>query len=31
MHELEVYKDDDSDILIEPFAVPLAEIEVWES
>ena len=31
LHELEVYKDDDSDILIEPFAVPLAEIEVWES
>ncbi|WP_409564101.1 DUF6984 family protein [Methylobacterium sp. J-068] len=29
LHELEVYKDDGSTILIQPFAVPLAEIEVF--
>jgi hypothetical protein len=28
LHELEVYKDDGSAILIQPFAIPLAEIEV---
>ena len=28
LHELEVYKDDGSDILIGPYEVPLAEIEV---
>ncbi|MDB5647466.1 hypothetical protein [Methylobacterium sp.] len=29
LHELEVYKDDGSAILIDPFVVPLAEIEVF--
>jgi hypothetical protein len=28
LHELEIYKDDGSAILIGPFAVPLAQIEV---
>ena len=29
LHELEVYKDDGSAILIQPFAIPLSEIEVF--
>lgn len=29
LHELEVYKDDGSPILIQPFEVPLSEIEVF--
>jgi hypothetical protein len=28
LHELEIYKDDGSDILIRPFAVPIEHIEV---
>lgn len=29
LHELEVYKDDGTDIIVSPFAVPLDRIEIW--